>query len=138
MWNPFKRSREDRALIKAVDLLKANEDAMSAMLELAFLEAELKIAAMTPEEKRAFLEKLRGGGNKLMKQFNRGDRVEYVSGYYGIGTIRYLDDDLMPDSSGRRYNWPNQFCVEFDNEIEGKKPFFWCKPEELREASKSL
>jgi hypothetical protein len=62
MWNPFKRSREDRALIKAVDLLKANEDAMSAMLELAFLEAELKIAAMTPEEKRAFLEKLRGGG----------------------------------------------------------------------------
>ena len=61
MWNPFKRSREDQALIKSVDLLKANEDAMSAMLELAFIEAEMKIATMTPEEKRAFLEKLRGG-----------------------------------------------------------------------------
>jgi hypothetical protein len=50
MWNPFKRSREDRALIKAVDLLKANEDAMSAMLELAFLEAEQANEGPLPAE----------------------------------------------------------------------------------------
>jgi hypothetical protein len=61
MFKLFKRSREDHALIKSVDLLKANEDAMFAMLELAFIEAEMKIAAMSPEEKRAFLEKMRGG-----------------------------------------------------------------------------
>ena len=65
-------------------------------------------------------------------QFKHGDRVEYMPGYYGIGTVRYLDGDLMPDGSGRHYDWPGQFCVEFDREINGEKPGMWCKPEELR------
>jgi hypothetical protein len=48
--------------------------------------------------------------------FNRGDRVVEESGYYGVGTVRYLNGDLMPDGSGRYYEWPDQVCVEFDRE----------------------
>lgn len=57
--------------------------------------------------------------------FERGDRVEDLSGWYGVGTVRYLDGDLMSDGSGRHYEWPDQVCVEFDREINGEKPFMW-------------
>jgi hypothetical protein len=60
----------------------------------------------------------------------RGDRVE--ESYYGVGTIRYLSGDLMPDGSGRYYDWPGQVCVEFDREIDGEKPCCWIQIGELR------
>lgn len=69
--------------------------------------------------------------------FNRGDRVKEESGYYGIGTVRYLDGDLVPDESGRHYQWPDQVCVEFDREINGEKPFMWCYINKLRVAVQS-
>ena len=68
----------------------------------------------------------------MNQEFNRGDRVEDVSGYYGTGTVRYLNGDLMPDGSGRHYDWPNQVCVEFDREIQGEKPCMWCEYKRLR------
>ncbi len=63
--------------------------------------------------------------------FSRDDRVTEESGYYGIGTVRYLNGDLMPDGSGRYYQWPDQVCVEFDREINGDKPAMWCYEEKL-------
>ena len=71
-----------------------------------------------------------------INQFDRGDRVEYIPGYYGMGTVRYLNGDRMPDGSGRHYDWPDQVCVEFDREIDGMKPLMWCKYEELHKVSK--
>lgn len=69
----------------------------------------------------------------MSEQFNRGDRVTEKSGYYGVGTVRYLDGDLMPDGSGRYYRWPGQVCVEFDHEINDEKPFMWCEIGDLSE-----
>ena len=62
---------------------------------------------------------------------NHGDRVVEEPDQYGVGTVRYLNGDLVPDGSGKYYDWPGWICVEFDREIDGIKPLCWRKERKL-------
>lgn len=70
--------------------------------------------------------------DKMIQQFNRGDRVIEQSGYYGVGTVVYLNGDPVYQRPWLKYDWPGQVAVEFDREINGEKPCIWCKISELR------